>query len=79
MLNISSMKHNNGSVSGEGKRHHMVPLASLIDQELRHEKFEKPCIRYGYVAQPKKGEDYFIIKTNCQRIPRNSSTSYFSL
>lgn len=70
------MKHRNGSVSGEGKRQHLVPLASLIGQELRHEKFEKPCIRYGHAAQPKKGEDYFLIKTDCQRIPGNSSTSF---
>ena len=73
---ISSMKHMNGSVSGEGKWQHLVPLASLIGQELRHEKFDKPCIRYGHVAQPKKGEDYFLVKTECQWIPGNSSTSF---
>eukprot|EP00252_Welwitschia_mirabilis_P019539 TRINITY_DN4545_c0_g1_i2.p1 TRINITY_DN4545_c0_g1~~TRINITY_DN4545_c0_g1_i2.p1 ORF type:complete len:433 (-),score=82.72 TRINITY_DN4545_c0_g1_i2:93-1391(-) len=67
---------NCASGGGESKNHNLVPLASLISQELRHEKVEQPCIRYGHAAQPKKGEDYFLIKTDCQRIPGNQSTAF---
>uniref|UniRef100_A0A0C9RPU4 protein-serine/threonine phosphatase n=1 Tax=Wollemia nobilis TaxID=56998 RepID=A0A0C9RPU4_9CONI len=76
MNEITRMKQRNGSISGEGKRQHLVPLASLISQEIRHEKFEKPCIRYGHYAQSKKGEDYFLVKTDCQRIPGNPSSTF---
>ena len=53
-----------------------VPLATLIGRELRNEKVEKPFIKYGQAALAKKGEDYFLIKPDCQRIPGNPSTSF---
>lgn len=53
-----------------------VPLATLIGRELRKEKVEKPSIKYGQAALAKKGEDYFLIKLDCQRIPGNLSTSF---
>ncbi|KAF8392635.1 hypothetical protein HHK36_022984 [Tetracentron sinense] len=56
----------------------LVPLATLIGQELRNEKVEKPSIRYGQAALAKKGEDYFLIKPDCQRILGNPS-SFFSV
>ncbi|KAL4577507.1 hypothetical protein LXL04_013616 [Taraxacum kok-saghyz] len=28
---------------------------------------EKPCVRYGCAAQSRKGEDYFMMKTDCQQ------------
>ncbi|KAF8390101.1 hypothetical protein HHK36_024623 [Tetracentron sinense] len=64
--------------SGEGRRHHhnLVPLAVLISRELRSEKMEKPSVRYGYAAQSRKGEDYFLMKTDCQRVPGNSSSTF---
>lgn len=54
----------------------LVPLATLIGRELRNEKVEKPYIKYGQAALAKKGEDYFLIKTDCQRVPGNPSTSF---
>ena len=54
----------------------LVPLATLIGRELRGEKVEKPFVKYGQAALAKKGEDYFLIKPDCQRIPGNASTSF---
>lgn len=64
--------------SGEGRRHHhnLVPLAALISREMRSEKMEKPTVRYGHAAQSRKGEDYFLIKTDCQRVPGNPSSTF---
>ncbi|XP_010553723.1 PREDICTED: probable protein phosphatase 2C 5 [Tarenaya hassleriana] len=54
----------------------LVPLAALIGRELRGEKDEKPFIKYCQAALAKKGEDYFLIKPDCQRIPGDPSTSF---
>lgn len=64
--------------SGEGRRHYhdLVPLAALLKREMKSEKMEKPTVRIGQAAQSKKGEDYFLIKIDCQRVPGNSSTSF---
>nr|GMD18515.1 probable protein phosphatase 2C 15 [Ipomoea batatas] len=56
--------------------HDLVPLAALISREMRNEKMEKPTVRYGCAAQSKKGEDYFMMKTDCQRVPGNPSSSF---
>ncbi|KAF5746716.1 Phosphatase 2C family protein [Tripterygium wilfordii] len=55
----------------------LVPLATLLGREMRNEKVEKPFIKYGQAGLAKKGEDYFLIKVDCQRIPDNPSTSFF--
>lgn len=64
--------------SREGRRHHhdLVPLAALISREMRNEKMEKPNVRFGQAAQSRKGEDYFLIKTDCQRVPGNPSSTF---
>lgn len=64
--------------SGVGRRPrgNLVPLAALISREMRNEKMEKPTVRYGFAAQSRKGEDYFLIKTDCQRVPGNSSSTF---
>lgn len=66
--------------SREGKRHHhrhnLVPLAALISREIKNEKMEKPTVRCGSAAQSRKGEDFFLMKTDCQRVPGNPSTSF---
>lgn len=33
-------------------------------------------MRYGCAAQSKKGEDYFLMKTDCQRVPGNASSTF---
>lgn len=53
-----------------------VPLATLIGRELRNDKIEKPFVKYGQAALAKKGEDYFLIKPDCQRIAGDPSTSF---
>ncbi|KAK7357760.1 hypothetical protein VNO80_17056 [Phaseolus coccineus] len=64
--------------SGEGRRRHhdLVPLAALLKREMKSEKMEKPTVRFGHAAQSKKGEDYFLIKTDCQRVSGNPSSSF---
>ncbi|KAL3573413.1 hypothetical protein D5086_024026 [Populus alba] len=54
----------------------LVPLATLIGRELRNDKIEKPFVKYGQAALAKKGEDYFLIKPDCQRVPGDLSTSF---
>ncbi|XP_024966571.1 probable protein phosphatase 2C 5 [Cynara cardunculus var. scolymus] len=54
----------------------LVPLGTLIRRELRHGNVEKPTVNHGQAALAKKGEDYFLIKPDCQRIPGNPSTSF---
>ncbi|KAL5722385.1 protein-serine/threonine phosphatase [Ranunculus cassubicifolius] len=65
-------------MGSESKRPHqkLVPLAALISKEMRSEKMAKPNIRYGSAAQSKKGEDYFHVKTDCQRVPGNSGSTF---
>ncbi|KAI3796145.1 hypothetical protein L1987_38810 [Smallanthus sonchifolius] len=53
-----------------------VSLAALMSRELRDEKMETPSVRYGCSAQSRKGEDYFMMKTDCQRIHGNPSSSF---
>ncbi|KAG1347088.1 putative protein phosphatase 2C 15 [Cocos nucifera] len=67
--------------AAEGRRRHqqqhdLVPLAALMRRELKSEKMERPCIRYGCAAQSKKGEDYFLMKTDCHRLPGNPSSTF---
>ncbi|CAK9140323.1 unnamed protein product [Ilex paraguariensis] len=66
-----------GSREERYQNHHgLVPLAALIGREMRSEKMEKPTVRYGCAAQSRKGEDYFLTKTDCQRVLGNPSSSF---
>ncbi|KAJ4823588.1 hypothetical protein Tsubulata_040349 [Turnera subulata] len=64
--------------SGEGRRRrdNLVPLAALISREMRSETMEKPTVKYGHAAQSRKGEDYFLIKMDCLRVPGNASSAF---
>lgn len=53
-----------------------VTLGRLIGRELRNGKGEMPSIKYGQAALAKKGEDYFLIIPEYQRIPGDASTSF---
>ena len=53
-----------------------MPLAALLSREMRNEKMEKPSVRYGYAAQSRKGEDFFLMKTDCQRVSGNPSSVF---
>ncbi|KAL6867701.1 hypothetical protein ACP4OV_015725 [Aristida adscensionis] len=37
---------------------------------------QRPLLRYGCVTQSKKGEDFFLLRTNCSR--PSTSVSFFS-
>ncbi|KAG6487986.1 hypothetical protein ZIOFF_056744 [Zingiber officinale] len=56
----------------------MVPLATLIGLEIRGGKSEKPSIKYGNAAFAKRGEDYFLVRPDCFRVP-GDATSLFSV
>ncbi|CAM8942694.1 unnamed protein product [Rhodiola kirilowii] len=53
-----------------------VPLGTLISREFRKGAVEKPLIKYGNAALAKKGEDYFLVKLNCERVPGDPSTTF---
>lgn len=53
-----------------------VPLATLIGREIRNEKVEKPFVKFGQAGLAKKGEDYFLIKTDRHRVPGDPSTAF---
>ncbi|KAG8369129.1 hypothetical protein BUALT_Bualt15G0119100 [Buddleja alternifolia] len=63
-------------VSNMKQKQQPIPLGTLIGRELRNEKVEKPTVKYGQAALAKKGEDYFLIKLDCQRVPGNTSSSF---
>ncbi|XP_020103011.1 probable protein phosphatase 2C 33 [Ananas comosus] len=55
----------------------LLPLATLIGRELRGgDRSERPAVRYGHAAFAKRGEDYFLVKPDCLRVPGNPSSSF---
>lgn len=62
--------------TGNAKIANMVPLASLLKLELENDKVETPVIRYGEASQAKKGEDFILVKLDCQRIPGDGSSTF---
>ncbi|XP_068636666.1 probable protein phosphatase 2C 12 [Aristolochia californica] len=54
----------------------MVPLAVLLKRELTNEKIENPDNLHGQANQSKKGEDFTLLKTECQRVPGDGSTTF---
>ncbi|KAE8791803.1 putative protein phosphatase 2C 33 [Hordeum vulgare] len=53
-----------------------LPLATLIGRELRGGGSERPLVRYGHSGFAKRGEDYFLVKPDCLRIPGDPSSSF---
>lgn len=53
-----------------------VPLSVLLKRELANEKIEKPEIVHGQAIQSKKGEDFTLIKTECQRVMGDGVSTY---
>ncbi|KAL6207807.1 hypothetical protein ACLB2K_018760 [Fragaria x ananassa] len=56
--------------------HQTVPLSVLLKRELANEKIERPEIIYGQASQSKKGEDFTMMKTDCQRIVGDGVSTY---
>lgn len=67
---------------GEGKKGEgMVPLALLLKRELSSERVERPDVLHGQASQARKGEDFTLVKIDCQRVPGDglSTFSVFAL
>ncbi|OMO78977.1 phosphatase 2C (PP2C)-like protein [Corchorus capsularis] len=56
--------------------HQTVPLSVLLKRELANEKIEKPEIVHGQANQSKKGEDFTLLKTECQRAMGDGVTTF---
>ncbi|XP_042386342.1 probable protein phosphatase 2C 12 [Zingiber officinale] len=54
----------------------MVPLAVLLRREMSWERIENPDIIYGEASESKKGEDFTLVMTECQRVPRRPDTTF---
>ncbi|KAJ6810575.1 putative protein phosphatase 2C 12 isoform X1 [Iris pallida] len=54
----------------------MVPLAVLLKREVTSEKMERPELLHGQASQSKKGEDFSLLKTECQRVPGDGLTTF---
>jgi hypothetical protein len=71
--------HSNGVVAPSGQSRPppaMVPLAALLAYELKNDIVENPLLRCGLALQPRKGEDFALVKTDCQRIPGDGSSTF---
>ncbi|XP_010539072.1 PREDICTED: probable protein phosphatase 2C 12 isoform X2 [Tarenaya hassleriana] len=47
--------------------HHTVPLSVLLKRESANDKIEHPELVYGQANQSKKGEDFALLNTECER------------
>ncbi|CAI9115749.1 OLC1v1016742C2 [Oldenlandia corymbosa var. corymbosa] len=56
--------------------HQTVPLSVLLKRELASEKIERPELSHGQASQSKKGEDFTLLKTECQRVLGDGVTTY---
>lgn len=56
--------------------HQTVPLSVLLKRELLNERIECPELVHGQGSQSKKGEDYTLIKTECQRVVGDGVSTY---
>ena len=48
----------------------------LLKRELANEKVERPEILHGQASQSKKGEDFTLLKTECQRMVGDGVSTY---
>lgn len=53
-----------------------LPLSVLLKREVANEKIERPEILHGQASQSKKGEDFTLLKTECQRVLGDGVTTY---
>ncbi|RDX67408.1 putative protein phosphatase 2C 12 [Mucuna pruriens] len=58
--------------------HQTVPLSVLLKRELANEKIEKPevVLLHGQASEEKKGEDFTLLKTECQRVVGDGVSTY---
>lgn len=63
-------------MSSVKSEHQTVPLSLLLKREVASEKIEKPEVSYGQANHSKKGEDFTLLKTECQRVLGDDVTTY---
>jgi len=63
-------------MSVRSEHHQTVPLSVLLKRELMSEKIEKPDIVHGQAGQSKKGEDFALLKSDCQRMVGDGVYTY---
>lgn len=56
--------------------HQTIPLSVLLKRELANERIEKPEIVHGQAGQSKKGEDFTLLKSECQRMVGDGVYTY---
>ncbi|XP_047086579.1 probable protein phosphatase 2C 33 [Lolium rigidum] len=64
------------SDSIEEKLPRALPLATLIGRELRGGGSERPLVRFGHSGFAKRGEDHFLVKPDCLRVPGDPSSAF---
>ncbi|KAE8683345.1 putative protein phosphatase 2C 15 [Hibiscus syriacus] len=70
-----SSKGHFGTMSSKGK-HQPVTLSVLLERESTNGKIEKPEIVHGLASQTKKGEDFTLLKMDCQRTMGDGVTTF---
>lgn len=58
--------------------HQAVPLSVLLKRELANERIDKPemVVVHGQASENKKGEDFTLLKTECQRVVGDGVSTY---
>ncbi|KAK8601235.1 hypothetical protein V6N12_051076 [Hibiscus sabdariffa] len=56
--------------------HQTIPLSVLLKRELASEKIENPEIVHGQASHSKKGEDFTLLKAECQRAIGDGFTTF---
>lgn len=84
---LERLEEDGGTLAGSGvgrcgssrmaaKAGRSVPLGVLLMKEQTSEKIEDPDILYGQANQSKKGEDFTLLKAECQRVPGDGVTTF---
>ncbi|OWM80736.1 hypothetical protein CDL15_Pgr006766 [Punica granatum] len=56
--------------------HQTVQLSVLLERELASEKIGRPDIVYGEASQSKKGEDFTLVKIDCERVVGDADSTF---
>ncbi|GAA0180462.1 protein phosphatase [Lithospermum erythrorhizon] len=56
--------------------HQTVPLSVLFKRESENEKIDNPELSHGEHGQSKKGEDFMMVNTHCQRALADGFTTF---
>ncbi|KAK9112799.1 hypothetical protein Scep_020318 [Stephania cephalantha] len=63
--------------NGQHQQHqNMIPLGELLKREADDEKVENPEVTHGQANHSKKGEDFTMVKTDCERVTGDGSATF---